>query len=313
MNAPAIEISGLTKCYGEVQAVAGVSFTIASGRLFGLLGHNGAGKSTLIKLMLGLIRPDAGSVHILGQPISGPRFRDTRRHIGYLPENVSFYDNLSGAETLRFYAELKGVDTGACAALLQKVGIGHAAHRLVRHYSKGMRQRLGFAQALLGEPRVLFLDEPASGLDPEGVREFYELLARMRELGATIVLSSHNLAQIQDRVDEVALLRNGVLQAVGSVAALRTSLNLPVTIRLGAGAGSHASIRELLAPVDGCAIGTDSTGDLLISCVQAGKLTILSRLLGSGLTLTDLSIREPSLEEVFLEYSGGARKVVADA
>jgi len=161
-----IEILGVHKRYAAVNAVNGVNLDIATGELFGLIGHNGAGKTTLFKMMLGLLPVSAGEIRIGGHAVRGEAFRQVRRSIGYLPESLALYDNLSGLETLHFFARLKGADLASCPALLEQVGLGAAAGQRVRNYSKGMRQRLGFAQALLGSPRLLFLDEPINGLDP---------------------------------------------------------------------------------------------------------------------------------------------------
>ncbi|MFP5401433.1 MAG: ABC transporter ATP-binding protein, partial [Gammaproteobacteria bacterium] len=163
---PVIVARGVRKHYGSIHAVDGVDLEVRAGELFGLIGHNGAGKSTMFKMMLGLIPATAGELRIDGAQVEGGDFRAVRRKIGYLPENVVLYDNLTGTETLDFFARLKGVSPANNAALLERVGLIHAAKRRVREYSKGMRQRLGFAQALLGKPRILFLDEPTTGLDP---------------------------------------------------------------------------------------------------------------------------------------------------
>lgn len=303
MNESVIDVRGVRKRYGEVLAVDDVSFGVSAGRLYGLIGHNGAGKSTLIKLMLGLLAPDAGSITILGEPVLGPRFREVRRRIGYLPENVSLYDNLTGAETLRFYADMKSVDPRVCAPLLERLHLTHAAHRPVRTYSKGMRQRLGFAQALLGEPRVLFLDEPTSGLDPEGIREFYRLLHDLKQRGVTVVLSSHNLAQLQDRVDGLALVRGGRLQAAGTMQELRAALNLPVRIHAAWHPEVNGSPQSLLRGFGGCTIAVSEDGECTITCSQRDKLGVLSALLAAEHAPRDLRVQEPSLEDVFLGYS----------
>src|SRR4030067_793093 len=215
-----IDVRGATKRFGEIHAVDDVDLAVREGEIFGLIGHNGAGKSTLIRMLLGLLPPDRGDIRIAGEPVGGPRFREVRRGIAYLPENVVFYDNLSGLETLRFFAELKSADTRSCRALLEQVGLGHAAGRSVRGYSKGMHPRLGFAQALLGDPRLLFLDEPTTGLDPAGIREFYDMLGALRQRGGTVLLSSHPPAEIQERVDRLALMRLGRIQAMGPVQGL---------------------------------------------------------------------------------------------
>lgn len=156
---PIIQLRQVSKRFDRFAAVDDISLDIRRGEVFGLIGHNGAGKSTLFKMMLGLLSPSAGSIHIAGQPVFGAQAREVRRQVGYLPENVALWDNLSGLETLRFFARLKRIDPVECAPLLARVGLGEVGKRPVRAYSKGMRQRLGFAQALLGRPQVLFLDE----------------------------------------------------------------------------------------------------------------------------------------------------------
>lgn len=303
MNASVIEVENVQKRFHEVHAVNGVTLHVPSGKLFGLIGHNGAGKSTLIKLMLGLLAPDSGSIKIMGEPVLGPTFREIRRHIGYLPENVSLYENLTGLETLRFFAQLKGSNPLQIATLLDTMHLTHAARRPVRTYSKGMRQRLGFAQALLGEPRVLFLDEPTSGLDPEGIREFYRMLGELTAAGVTVLLSSHHLAQIQERVDGLALIRNGRLRASGSVQELRESLNMPVTIHLRLAQHAIAAVQATLRDTPGCEVSQGDAGECAITCSSRDKVAVLSRIFAVDSALSDLHVQEPSLEDVFLGYA----------
>jgi len=297
-----IDVHGATKRFGEIHAVDGVDLAVREGEVFGLIGHNGAGKSTLIRMMLGLLPPDRGDIRITGEPIGGPRFREVRRIIAYLPENVVFYDNLSGLETLRFFAELKGADTRSCRALLEKVGLGHAIGRNVRGYSKGMRQRLGFAQALLGNPRLLFLDEPTTGLDPAGIREFYEMLGELKRRGVTMILSSHHLAEIQERVDRLALMRLGRIQAIGTVQELRERLDLPLRIQVRLRPGSEELVRGMVARIPGATLHTGSAGTE-IRCDRTQKMPLLALLTSHAGNVTDIYIREPSLEDVFLGYT----------
>jgi Cu-processing system ATP-binding protein len=297
-----IETHQVSKRYGDVQAVGGVDLRVAPGEVFGLIGHNGAGKSTLFKMMLGLVPPGGGEIRIDGQSVTGPRFREVRRGIGYLPENVVFYDNLTGLETLAFFARLKGVDGSRCGELLERVGLAHAAGRRVKGYSKGMRQRLGFAQALLGEPRLLFLDEPTTGLDPEGIREFYAIVRGLRDAGATIVLTSHILSEIQERVDRLAIMKSGLVQATGTVQSLREAAHLPLRLELELAAGGEARLDGAL---HGLAVRTTQQpgGAVCLDCPREHKMAVLGALAALGGAITDLRVREPSLEDVFLGYA----------
>lgn len=301
-EAPAIAVRGAVKHYGAVRAVDGVDLEINEGEVFGLIGHNGAGKSTLFKLMLGLLRPTAGDIRIHGAAVSGRGFRAVRRGIGYLPENVVLYDNLSGLETLRYFAHLKGAPLAECEATLDRVGLAHAAGRAVREYSKGMRQRLGFAQALLGRPRVLFLDEPTTGLDPEAIRAFYVTLRELRSQGVTMLLTSHILAELQERVDRLAIMSAGKVQAVGSVQALRERMALPLRVEVCATEAGAAAVREALAGLPVIEPSWNGT-QLEARCPREAKMALLAALASLGSAVRDLKVHEPSLEDVFFGFA----------
>lgn len=303
-DAAAISLRGVTKHYGAVRAVDGVDLDIGHGEVFGLIGHNGAGKSTLFKMMLGLVSPTAGEVRVLGCPVAGVQAREVRRSIGYLPENVVLYDNLNGLETLRFMAQLKGVPATACEPALQRVGLdGAAAKRPVREYSKGMRQRLGFAQALLGRPRVLFLDEPTTGLDPDAIHAFYATLAELRAQGVTMVLSSHILAELQQRVDRVAILASGKVQAVGSVQGLRERAALPLKLELHSTEAGAVVVRSVLASMP-VANAAWQGHRVIAHFPRESKMALLAAVSGLGGAVIDLQIHEPSLEDVFFGLGG---------
>ena len=298
-----IRASAVTKRFDRFTAVDQISLDIHRGEVFGLIGHNGAGKSTLFKMMLGLLAPTSGSIHIAGEPVDGAAARGVRRRIGYLPENVALWDNLSGLETLRFFARLKRIDTGTCAPMLERVGLGHAGDRPVRAYSKGMRQRLGFAQALLGQPQVLFLDEPTTGLDPRAIHFFWDTLAELRAQGLTIVLTSHILAELQNRVDRVAVMTNGRLQALGNLAELRAQFDLPLKLRaqLSPGIAAPALARLLDAlPPPLAGIPRQRTADtLLFNAPRGHKMALLQYLLRWPDQVLDVQVQEPSLEDMF--------------
>ena len=221
-----VALEGVTKRYGAITAVRDLDLALRAGEVVALVGHNGAGKTTQIKMMLGLARPTAGTVRLLGADPAGAGFA-VRAAVGYLPESVSFHLALTGRETLGFYARLKRQLDAALAA----DGLGAAAARAVGTYAKGMRQRLGLAQALLGRPRVLILDEPTSGLDPALRREFYAIVAARAAEGATVLLASHALTELEGRADRVVIVNRGAKIADGSLDALRALARLPVHVR----------------------------------------------------------------------------------
>jgi Cu-processing system ATP-binding protein len=302
-NFPAVELLGVSKWYGEVQALDGVSLAVAPGDMLGLIGPNGAGKSTLFKLMLGLVAPGAGTVRVHGVPLDGRDFRQVRRRIGYLPESFVTYDNLSGLEVLHLFADLKQVPRTACAPLLALVGLQQAAGRRVRGYSKGMRQRLGFAQVLLGKPDLIFLDEPTNGLDPQGIHDFYQMLREVQAEGATVIITSHVLAEIEERVDRLLILQNGRVAAHGTLAELRAQRVMPSLIELTLASGQEQALRAALAALPGLEVSV-SGGTARIGCPQPHKLEVLRLLLALDCGARDIAIHEPSLEDLFLGYGG---------
>jgi Cu-processing system ATP-binding protein len=199
-------------------------------------------------------------------------------------------------------ARLKGAPKDECDAVLERVGLAHAAQRAVREYSKGMRQRLGFAQALLGRPQVLFLVEPTTGLDPEAIRAFYVTLAQLRDEGVTIVLTSHILAELQERVDRLAILAGGRVQAVGSVQELREGMALPLRLEVRTSDAGAADVRDALAPlpVHGARwLGTQLHARLS----REAKMPVLAALMALGASVLDLKVHEPSLEDVFFGFA----------
>lgn len=217
MAQPVIELAGLTKQYGSFTAVDHLDLTITKGEIFGLLGPNGAGKSTTILMMLGLTDPTSGSVTVCGinsttHPV------DVKRLVGYLPEDVGFYEDMTGPENLVYTAQLNGIPREEARekaiALMERVGLAEETAKKTGKYSKGMRQRLGLADVLIKNPEVIILDEPTSGIDPAGVKEFIDLIHRLsREEGLTVLFSSHHLNQVQQVCDKVGLFGKGRLLA----------------------------------------------------------------------------------------------------
>lgn len=299
----AIDVRQVSKSFGVVLAVDQVDLSIRPGEMFGLIGHNGAGKSTLFKMMLGLIPASGGEICVQGVSTAARGFRDVRRSIGYLPENVVLYDNLTGLETLQFFSRLKGASVQTCGVALERVGLSFAADRRVHGYSKGMRQRLGFAQALLGTPQLMFLDEPTSGLDPEAIRDFYRILGELKAEGVTLVLSSHILAEIQERVDRLAIMAAGKVRAVGTLQSLREQVHLPVRMVVTVAAADVGPMIEECKR-----LGIDMTqprpDQIEISCTREQKMQMITRLSQLAYPLADLQIHEPSLEDVFFGFAG---------
>ena len=208
----AIATSSLTKCYGEVTAVRDLDLTVNRGEVFGFVGPNGAGKSTTISILVGLIRPSAGSATLLDMPVDeNPRL--IRQHVGVLPERCGLFDRLTGREHLAFAIDIHG-DTDPPITYLRRVGLADAADRPTREYSTGMAQRLRLAMALVGNPQVLILDEPAAGLDPSGISRLRDIVLAERDRGVTVFFSSHNLADVGYVSDRVGFLIDGSLQAV---------------------------------------------------------------------------------------------------
>ena len=301
-NTP-IQVTEVTKRFGDVQALDGISLSVARGEMFGLIGHNGAGKSTLFKLMLGLIPVTSGAIRVHDTLTGDSDFRRVRRRIGYLPESFVTYDNLTGLEVLRLFADLKQVPRRECEPLLERVGLGDAAGRRVRGYSKGMRQRLGFAQVLLGNPDLIFLDEPTNGLDAEGIHDFYRILRDVQSNGATVVITSHILAEIQERVDRLVILNSGRVAAQGTLSELRAQMVLPSVIEVSLHPGYGHEVHGALAHAEGVEMrmGEDIAR---ISCPPSEKMAILQILATLAHAVRDISIHEPSLEDLFLGYGG---------
>lgn len=213
-----VELEQVQLHFGKLKVLHDMSWQLQAGEIMGLFGHNGAGKTTSVRLILGLIRQSSGQVKVLGGEASDAR---VRQQIGFLPENVMFYPQLTGYETLSHFARLKGAGHDQVLGLLEQVGLTAAAGERVKTYSKGMRQRLGLAQALLARPKLLLLDEPTVGLDPIATIELYRLIGQLRDEGASIIICSHVLPGVEPYIDKAVILARGHLEAVGNLQQLR--------------------------------------------------------------------------------------------
>lgn len=295
----AVTTTGVGKDYGTRTVLDDVSLTVPEGTCVALIGHNGAGKTTLMKLMLGLIRPTRGRIEILGQNPAAAAAR-FRANLGFLPENVAFHDQMTGHDTLTFFARLKNARTGEVEDLLARVGLARSAHQKVRTYSKGMRQRLGLAQALLGKPRLMLLDEPTTGLDPVLRTEFFEIIRSLTNTGTTVILSSHILTELEARTDVAAIMRDGRLVAYGDLETLRQQAGLPATLR------ARGNTAALATKLNGAFVKTVSpAADYIdVECALPRKMELLRTLAGFGDLCTDVEVRLPTLDDLYVHFSG---------
>ena len=298
-----IRLEGVSKRFGTVTAVAPLSLEVRDGEWLGLFGRNGSGKTSLLRMLVGLSRPSSGRVLLDDKDPTAEDWRAVRAGLGFMPERVTLFEDQTGEKTLRYFARLKGVSVTQVGPLLERVGLSTAATRPVGTYSKGMLQRLNLAQALLGDPRLLVLDEPLSGLDGQGVQELFELLGAVE--GRTVVLSSHRLPVMSRFVDRICVLRGGEIAALGTEDELQRRLDLPARVIVHPAHPAGSANGHLLAEIEQLQVGTpvSRNGRLVVSVSQANKLRLLAGLDGLGGRIDSVRIEEPSLEEVLLETS----------
>lgn len=303
-----ILLQSVTKKYGAVKAVDAIDLSVRPGECLALVGHNGAGKSTLIKMVLGLIRPTSGSVCVLGQDPMADSFNAIRKNIGFLPEQVLFQNNMTGRETLEFYARLKGVETTGLEALFHRVDLAQAADNRISTYSKGMRQRLGLAQSLIGAPGVLILDEPTSGLDPASRQNVYSIINEAKQAGATVLISSHALTELDDRIDRIAILNRGILSALGTISELRRNIGLNSEIRVEATPTSLQALAQHYSKKEGSELNEKYliNGVASLSCPTDDKASFLKDLMALDIDITNIEVNDPSLEQVYMAYTSEA-------
>ena len=311
----AIELSGVRKEFADVTAVRDLDLTVEEGEVYGFLGPNGAGKSTTINILLDFVRPSAGEVRVLGRDAHRESLA-VRQRTGVLPEGFGVYDRLSGRQHVEFAIDSKDADDDP-DELLSRVGLAADGARTAGGYSKGMRQRLALAMALVGEPELLILDEPSSGLDPTGAKDMREIVREEVDRGATVFFSSHVLGQVEAVCDRVGILRDGRLVAEDSVEGLREAVGDDETLVITVGEGADevdddgvsdeglgdamAAIRDL----EGVS-AVELDGDTLtVSCRGGAKTAVLSTLEEQGIDVDDFTTREASLEDLFLAYTEG--------
>jgi len=311
---PAIRCQGLTKRYGSIVALDNLDLTIEEKVIFGFLGPNGAGKTTALKIFTGLSRPTSGKAWVAGEEVVS-HSRSLQSKIGYLPEEPAFYNWMTGREYLTFVGQIFSLSSRdiekRCDELLELVDLSRDASRRVSGYSRGMRQRLGIAQALMNKPSVLFLDEPCSALDPLGRAEVLETLIRLREQATTIFMSSHILADVERVCDVVGIIDRGRLVVESGVEELRQRFAHPVfEIEFEEPAAPFARLLEPLPWVEKVNAGEESNVfKLRVSArdVAAAKVELPKMIAESGLTLRQYQMVLPTLEEVFIELVGNRK------
>jgi ABC-2 type transport system ATP-binding protein len=290
-----IAVSGLTKTFGVVKAVDNLSFTVEPGTVTGFLGPNGAGKTTTLRCVLGLVTPDSGSSTISGQPYSNLHTPPTI--VGALLEASSFHPARTARNHLRVYCTTSGIPAKRADEVLELVGLTSAANRKVKGYSMGMRQRLGLAAALLGDPKVLVLDEPANGLDPEGIVWLRQFLRAMAGEGRTILVSSHVLSEVEQTVDNIVIINRGTLVRQGSLAELSEHTGHAVLVR-------SPDADRLVAALDGKAeVEKLDDGGLRITGPAAAEVGHIA--FTEQVELHELSTEKSDLEQIFFSLTGG--------
>lgn len=297
-----IETRGLRKTFRAVAALDGLDLRVPSGSIFGCLGPNGAGKTTTIRILLGLMRPTAGEAMVLGEPV---RLDDARvRPIGAMIERPAFYPYLSGRDNLRLFGATRGLDDADAISLadaaLDRVGLIHAARRGAGGYSTGMLQRLGIALAIMDGPTLLILDEPTTGLDPEGQIDVRRLILELARDGVTVFLSTHMLAEAEQLCSELAVISRGRVVASGAAADL-FSTRQALAIRFASAAQRDAGVTVLVA--GGMQVAPEADSACLVDGETDGARAI--RLLAdAGIYPTEVVLRRPSLEQVYVELTG---------
>ncbi|HVB30372.1 MAG TPA: ABC transporter ATP-binding protein [Gemmatimonadaceae bacterium] len=299
----AIETHALHKVFGPQVAVRSLTLAVPRGEIFGFLGPNGAGKSTSIKMLLGLVRPTAGTALVLGAPVGDV---EVRRHIGFLPEDFRFYEWLTATELVRLHGRLCGMTAAQLRTrvpdVLDLVGLTPHRHRTLRGFSKGMLQRIGLAQALVHEPQLIFLDEPTSGLDPMGRRMVRDILRAERDRGATVFLNSHLLSEIEVTCDRVAFIRDGEVVATRD---LGTGWQDETRVVVHA---RHVS-NDAMAGLAQWTSAPQLDGDQLQFSVSAESVLpdVVRHLVQTGADVFRVTPERPSLEEVFVTLMGEDR------
>ncbi|GAA0673117.1 ABC transporter ATP-binding protein [Natronoarchaeum mannanilyticum] len=299
----AIETDGLTKRFGDVVAVDDVNLQVEEGEVFGFLGPNGAGKSTTINMLLDFARPTEGSATVLGYDAQDES-EQIHRRVGVLPEGFDLYERLSGRKHVAFAMKTKNID-GDPDAILRRVGLSDEdARRPAGDYSKGMRQRLAFGMALVGDPDLLIMDEPSSGLDPTGINEMQELVREETERGTTVFFSSHILEHVEEICDRVGIMNRGELVAIGTLDELHDRIGGDATLELDLDDVPQRAVDDLPS-IDGVTGAERRDGTVEVRCAApTAKAEAINRVEAAGATVLDIRVEDQSIDELFEQLTG---------
>lgn len=299
MNDVTLAVKGLRKVINGKEIIKGIDFTLKQGEVFGFLGPNGSGKTTTIRMIVGLIKPTSGCIEICGYSLSS-QFEKAMEQLGCIVENPELYPYLSGWENLKLFSGMmKDIKKERIEEVVQLVGLTTRIHDKVKTYSLGMKQRLGIAQALLGKPKILILDEPTNGLDPSGIREMRELIKLLaRQEGLTVFVSSHLLSEIQLMCDRVAIISKGMVIQIGKVKSM-LSQQQEIIWRV-------TPVEKALTIFSQLQVPAKATDDVIITSYDEEKIGLLNkRLVEEGIFVSEITRKVPALEELFLQLTGG--------
>ncbi len=295
----AVVIENLTKYYGNFKALDGINLEVEEREIFGFLGPNGAGKSTTLNIILGLIRPSSGKVLVCGIDVEEKPL-EVRKVCGYLPENYGLYGHMTGRQNLHYFAEFYDFTRDEIRKrteeLLELVGLSDAADRKVSEYSRGMRQRLALAQALINDPEVVFLDEPTNGLDPKGAAEFREVIRKLKSDGKTVFFSSHVLAEVKEVCETVGIIHRGKIVAKGRIDELSSGVRIAVQ--------TVPEVDEEILKSFGKVSYDERSGNYIIEAERDCRVELSKLLAERGFLIKELHMMEPSLEEIYFSIVG---------
>lgn len=303
-----IEIRDLRKSYGKTEALKGISFEVENGEAFAFLGPNGAGKTTTIKIMMGFLRPDSGTVRMFGKDVS-VYGKEVRKKVGFLPEEIGFYENLSVYDNMDFYARLFGIPklerSKVINEILDQVGLSDRKRSKVKELSHGLKQRLGIAQSLINHPDLLIYDEPTSGLDPRSSYEIRELIKSLLKGGVTLFLSSHLLYEVQQICDGVAIIDKGRLVKRGKIKDLIKEIEGHLIRAKITCLNLDAEIVDSVKKIDGVKVIDSKDKTILVEAKDEEMIAnINSRLVKMGGKVSKIEYISPDLEQVFLKLTG---------